>query len=100
MMSFDRAGSRTFVAITLAVLALAFPHPAHAQAAYPDRPVRIVLPFAAGGVADITARIVAEKLAIDSSEPLPGSPQMFAEFLQAEHAKWGALIREAGIKLE
>jgi tripartite-type tricarboxylate transporter receptor subunit TctC len=40
------------------------------------------------------------KLAIDSSDPLPSSPARFAEFLQAEHAKWGTLIREAGIKLE
>jgi tripartite-type tricarboxylate transporter receptor subunit TctC len=41
-----------------------------------------------------------EKLAIDSSEPLPSSPERFADFLRAEHAKWGSLIRDAGIKLE
>jgi Tripartite tricarboxylate transporter family receptor len=43
---------------------------------------------------------MAAKLAIDSSEPLPSSPERFAEFLNAERAKWGALIREAGSKLE
>src|SRR5882724_2958132 len=59
MMSFDRAGSRTFFAITLAVLALASPYPAHAQAAYPDRPVRIVLPFAGGGGINAARTVIA-----------------------------------------
>jgi len=62
MMSRDRAACRKLllILITLALWTLAAP--SGAQAGYPDRSVRIVLPFAAGGVADITARIVAEKL--------------------------------------
>lgn len=50
---------RRFFAATFVALALLA---APAQARYPDKSVRIVVPFGAGGVADITARIIAEKL--------------------------------------
>ena len=33
-----------------------------AQATWPEKPIKIVLPFGAGGVADVTARIMADKL--------------------------------------
>jgi tripartite-type tricarboxylate transporter receptor subunit TctC len=36
--------------------------PSAAQAAWPDRPVKLILPFGAGGVADVTSRVMADRL--------------------------------------
>jgi tripartite-type tricarboxylate transporter receptor subunit TctC len=36
--------------------------PALAQARYPDRPIRLIVPFGPGGLADVTARVVGEKV--------------------------------------
>ena len=51
----------TFAALALAILAAMSVSPAFAQA-YPGKPVRIIVPNAASGLADICARLVAAKL--------------------------------------
>lgn len=50
---------RHFTAASAALLATG---PLWAQAQWPTRPVRIVVPFGAGGIADLTARTVGEAL--------------------------------------
>jgi tripartite-type tricarboxylate transporter receptor subunit TctC len=52
---------RTHAIPLAAAVALAFQLSAYAQA-YPNKPIRMVVPYAAGGAADITARVVAQKM--------------------------------------
>mgnify|MGYP001792773223 CR=1 FL=1 len=47
-----------FLALTLAAIA-----PASAQSDFPNHPVRIIVPFPAGGPTDVNMRIVGQKLA-------------------------------------
>ncbi len=66
----------------------------------------------AGMPADVVARInrettailgrkdVQERLANEGSVVTPGTAQQFGKQIRDEHAKWGALIREAHIKLD
>jgi tripartite-type tricarboxylate transporter receptor subunit TctC len=40
------------------------------------------------------------KLAEDGSTPLGGTAQQFADYIKTENVKWGAAVRDAGIKLD
>ena len=53
---------KKLVTAVLGVAAALLAAPSHAQA-YPHKPIRLVVPYAAGGAADITARIVGQKMA-------------------------------------
>lgn len=55
-------------AATLAATALV-PFATHAQADYPNKPVKIIVPFAAGGTSDQMGRLIAEELGKQLKQP-------------------------------
>jgi tripartite-type tricarboxylate transporter receptor subunit TctC len=56
-----------------ALIALAAPAPARAQeaaASFPSRPIRLIVPFPAGGPADIVARLIGQKMSEGWGQPV------------------------------
>ena len=50
--------------VTLAAMAgLALAAPAQAQGSYPNKPIRMIVPLAAGSAVDVAARLLAQKMA-------------------------------------
>jgi len=64
-MPFEHNTKITSLLFALAALLLAVISPAPASAAYPERVVKIVVPFAPGGGTDVVARALAQEMAKD-----------------------------------
>ena len=57
-------------ALGLAVFSAALSGPANAQSSYPDRPIRLVVPFVPGGVSDVVARQLAQRITEQTGKPI------------------------------
>ena len=62
--------SRRVLLTLLAAVATAAGGPALAQASYPDKPLRLVVPYPPGGFTDILGRLLAEKLQPGLGQPV------------------------------
>lgn len=68
--------------------------PASAQQAYPVKPIRLVVPFAAGGPTDVIARLVAERMTAELAQPVvvenrPGAGTILGAEMVAKAPKDG-----------
>jgi tripartite-type tricarboxylate transporter receptor subunit TctC len=51
-------------------------------------------------VATLQEPAIAERMARAGLEPIGDTPAGFAQYLKSEAAKWGGLVKTAGIKAE
>jgi tripartite-type tricarboxylate transporter receptor subunit TctC len=63
-------------------------------------PEGIIAQLNAQAVAALKRPEMVERLALDGSESFAGSVAAFADFVRAEHAKWGAAVKDAGIRVD
>lgn len=63
-------------------------------------PAPVIQKLNAAYVAAMRNPAVVAKLRAQYMEPEPGTPAQFAAFMQGERAKWGPIIKRAGIKAE
>lgn len=85
-----------------AVLALFVGSFAQAQAAWPEKPVTIVVPFGAGGNTDILARMLAQEMSLELGQPVivdnkPGAGSMLGSQVAARAAGDGYTLLLGGL---
>ena len=61
---------RTFLAVLGASFVMALPGAATAQGNWPDRPIRIIVPYPAGGAVDVMVRALSIRMATELGQPI------------------------------
>lgn len=61
---------RNIVPAALALMTTLAATCVHSQEPYPARPIRVIVPYAAGGVVDVQARAVAQRMAAELGQPM------------------------------
>ena len=61
---------KPLVPAVLALAAVLSPWSAHAQDSYPNKPIKLIVPFAPGGSADLVGRLMAEELRAELGQPV------------------------------
>ena len=79
---------RTYRLMTAILASLLAASGAHAQQNYPTKPIRLIVPFPAGGQTDIVVRTLAHS-----------PPDQLRDRLQHDVAMWQKVVRTANIKL-
>jgi tripartite-type tricarboxylate transporter receptor subunit TctC len=65
-----------------------------------NTPDAVIARLNEAAVASLQQPEMQERLALDGSEPFPGSPADFAAFMRSETAKWGAIVRDIGLQVK
>ncbi|HET7835929.1 MAG TPA: tripartite tricarboxylate transporter substrate binding protein, partial [Variovorax sp.] len=69
-MTHPTTSRRAWLCAAASAAALCGISPAQAQPAWPSKPIRMIVPFAAGGATDVRARVIGEKLAAGLGQPV------------------------------
>ncbi len=88
---------RKAIGIALSCFATIAVAPAQATGAYPSRPVKLIVPFSAGGVGDVVARVLAQKASVILRQPVvidnvPGANSIIGTQVAAHAAPDGYTV--------